>query len=418
MDEAEGSPALVFKSVRLGIAFALVLVVGLVGGYFIGSHGATPNISNLPLLGDNLNATPDKSADFTAFWKVWNTLDAQYVVTHASSTLPTRQEKLWGAIQGLTSSYGDPYTVFFPPAESKAFQDNISGSFGGVGMEIGVNNQNILTVIAPLKGTPAEKAGILSGDLIAAIDGKSTQGMSTDAAIKILRGPKGTTVTITIVRNKKAQDIKVVRDTIQVPEILYGLDPKTGVYSIALYEFTSNSAELFNQGFAAFKASGSKLLIIDLRGNPGGYLDSAVAIGSHFLPKGAVIVTEDYKGKRPNDVLVSAGTNDTPPGTKIAILIDQGSASASEILAGALQDHHAATLIGTRSFGKGSVQQLVNIDGGSLKVTIARWLTPNGSSIMGNGVTSDIQVTRTPEDVAAKKDPQLDRAVQFLTTGK
>jgi carboxyl-terminal processing protease len=408
-----------FKTVKLGVAFALVLCVGLGGGYILGSHGAGgQTLSNLPILGDNLNATADKSADFSQFWKVWNILNSQYVVTHASSTLPTGQEKMWGAIQGLTASYGDPYTVFFPPSEAKVFQDNISGSFGGVGMEIGVNDAGILTVIAPLKGTPAEKAGILSGDLIAAIDGKSTQGMNPDAAIKLIRGPKGTNVVITIVRNKKAQDITVMRATIQVPEILYGLDKKTGVYSIALYEFTSNSADLFNQGLTAFKASGSKMLIVDLRGNPGGYLDSAVAIGSHFLPKNSVIVTEDYKGKHPNDVLVSSGTNDIPSGTKVVVLIDQGSASASEILAGALQDHHAATLIGTKSFGKGSVQQLVNIDGAALKITIARWLTPNGNSIMGNGVTPNITVTRTPADATAGKDPQLDRAVQFLTTGQ
>jgi carboxyl-terminal processing protease len=417
--EARAKRAPFFKAVRFGLVFLLVLCIGAAGGFYVGSHGgAQHTISNLPLLGDNLNATPDKSVDFSDFWKVWNTLDAQYVVTHASSTLPTQQQKMWGAIQGLTASYGDPYTVFFPPTEAKAFQENIAGNFGGVGMEIGVNNDGILTVIAPLKDTPAAKAGILSGDLIAAIDGKSTQGMSPDAAVKIIRGPKGTTVTFTIVRNKKAQDIKVMRDTIQVPEILYSLDKKTGVYSIALYEFTSNSADLFNQGFAAFKASGSKSLIIDLRGNPGGYLDSAVIIGSHFLPKGDVIVTEDYKGKQPSDVLSSTGTNDLPAGTKVVVLIDQGSASASEILSGALQDHHAATLIGTRSFGKGSVQQLVNIDGGSLKITIARWLTPNGSSIMGNGITPDINVLRTPEDFAAKKDPQLDRALQFFATGK
>ncbi len=399
-------------------AVVILLAIGFVGGYYIGQHGAQHTISNLPVLGDNLNATPDPNADMTDFWKVWNELDAQYVVTHASSTLPTEQEKMWGAIQGLTSSYGDPYTVFFPPAQAKAFQDDISGSFGGVGMEIGVNNDGVLTVIAPLKGTPAEKAGIQAGDLIAEISGQSTQGMSPDAATALIRGPKGSTVTFVLVRNKKEVDVSVVRDIIQVPEILYGLNKTTGVYSIALYEFTQNSADLFQQGFTAFKASGAKDLVIDLRGNPGGYLDAAVTIASHFLPKGAVIVTEDYKGKQPNDVLTSTGTDDVPPGTKIVVLIDSGSASASEILSGALKDHGVATLIGTQSFGKGSVQQLVNIDGGALKITIARWLTPNGLSIMGNGITPDIKITRSASDVAAGKDPQLDRAVQFFATGK
>ena len=234
----------------------------------------------------------------------------------------------------------------------------------------------------------------------------------------MIRGPVGSTVTLTIVRNGKEQDIKVTRATIQVPEIDYKLDPKTGVYTIALYEFTANSAELFQQAFTAFKSSGSKYLIIDLRNNPGGYLDAAVTIASHFLPKGSVIVTEDYKGHQTNDVLTSTGTNDVPPGTKVVILINQGSASASEILSGALKDHNAATLIGTRSFGKGSVQTVISIDGGSLKVTIARWLTPAGINIMGNGITPDIDVEATSSDITATNDPQKDRAVQFLTTGK
>jgi carboxyl-terminal processing protease len=228
-------------------------------------------------------------------------------------------------------------------------------------------------------------------------------------------------VTLTIVRNGVEKTIPVTRETIQVPEIEYGLNKKTGVYNITLAEFTSNSADLFNTAFTAFKASGSKLLVIDLRGNPGGYLDAAVSIASHFLPKGATIVTEDYKGHQPNDVLTSTGTDDVPPGTKVAILIDGGSASASEILSGALKDNHVATLIGAQSFGKGSVQTVINIDGGSLKVTIARWLTPAGINIMGNGITPDIKVaeaTTTPVAGQPFDDTQMDRAVQFLTTGK
>lgn len=407
----------VFKNVRLGVAAAIILCVGFAGGYFTGIHGAH-SFSALPLLGDSLNATPDSTADLTPFWKVWNELDSQYVVTHASSSLPTTQAKVWGAIQGLTSSYGDPYTVFFPPEEAKKFQDDISGSFSGVGMELGENKDNVLTVISPLKGTPAYKAGILTGDLIISINGTSTESMSPDEAVTLIRGPKGTTVDFGLVRAGKPLDIKVVRDTIQVPEMVNSLDSKTGVYTIALYEFTQNSADLFNQGFTAFKASGAKNLVVDLRGNPGGYLNSAVDIASHFLPNGSVIVTEDYKGKKTSDVLMSSGTNDLPPGTKVVVLIDGGSASASEILSGALQDHHVATLIGTKSFGKGSVQELVNIDGGSLKITIARWLTPNGSSIMGNGIMPDIKVERSAAEVKAGTDPQMDRAVQFFTTGK
>ena len=406
------------KKFGLPVAFILVFGIGFAGGLYVGTPKGESLTSNLPLLSDGLNATPDNTADFTDFWKVWNVLNTQYVITHASSTIPTEQNKMWGAIEGLTASYGDPYTVFFPPQQAKDFEDNITGSFGGIGLEIGENSDGVLEAIAPLKGTPAAAAGFLPGDLIVGINGTSTANISSDDAVDLIRGPIGTYVTLSIVRNGKEQDIKVERETIQVPEIDYGLNKTTGVYDIALYEFTQNSADLFNTAFTAFKASGSKLLVIDLRNNPGGYLTAAVSIASHFLPKGETIVTEDYEGHQPNDVLTSAGTDDVPAGTKVVILINQGSASASEILSGALKDNNVATLIGTRSFGKGSVQTLINIDGGSLKVTIARWLTPAGINIMGNGITPDIDVEATSSDITATNDPQMARAVQFLQTGK
>ncbi len=402
---------------RIAILFALVAVLSFGGGFAVGAGGKNI-LANVPLLSDGLDATPAEDADLTDFWKAWNTLNTRFVQTHASSTIPTNQEKIWGAIEGLTKSFGDPYTVFMRPEEAKVFAEDIAGNFTGVGMEIGVNKEGILTVIAPLKGTPAEKAGILSGDLILAIDDKSTDGMSTDEAVKLIRGEKGSSVVFSIFRKGEASKITVVRDTINIPNITSELDSKTGVYTIALYTFTANSATQFNSALAEFRASGSHMLLIDLRGNPGGYLEAAVRIASNFLPEGTTVVTEDYKGHQENIVHRTKGGNGLPSGTKVAILIDQGSASASEILSGALQDNKAATLIGTRSFGKGSVQELMNLDGGSLKVTVARWLTPSGRSISDGGLTPDIKVERTQEDVVAGKDPQKDRAVQFLTTGK
>jgi carboxyl-terminal processing protease len=242
--------------------------------------------------------------------------------------------------------------------------------------------------------------------------------MPIDAVVKLIRGPKGSTVDFTILRAGATLDIKAVRDTIAVPTIDNHYDAKTGIYTIALYEFTGTSADLFDGALADFRKSGATKLIIDLRGNPGGYLDAAVSIGSHFLPSGTTIVTEDYKGKAQNLVHKSTGTGGIPAGLKTVILMDQGSASASEILSGALQDNHVATLIGTRSFGKGSVQELVKIGKASLKVTVARWLTPSGRSISDGGLTPDIKVDRTAADYTAHKDPQMDRAVQFLTTGQ
>jgi len=402
-----------------GISFALVAVIAFSAGLVMGNNGSTPAsvISRIPIVGDGLDATPDNSVDFTDFWKAWNALDSNFVITHASSTLPSTKDRLFGAISGLASSYGDPYTVFFPPKEAKEFADTISGSFAGVGMEIDIKD-SVLTVIAPLKGTPAEKAGIKAGDQIAAIDGKSTDGLAVDEAVSKIRGPVGTVVNLSIIRAGELLNIEITREIIQVPETEDGLDAESGVYHIALYEFTSNSADLFDQAFDRFKTTGSKKLIIDLRGNPGGYLDAAVDIASHFIPKGATVVTEDFDGKAPSQPHTSIGYNDTPTGTKIVVLIDGGSASASEIFAGALQDTKIATLIGTKSFGKGSVQSLMDLDGGSLKITVARWVTPAGHWIMGNGVTPDIEVPFTKADADAKKDPQMARAIKFLTTGK
>jgi len=415
-DDTVTSPAPFTKIAKLGVALALMLAIGFAGGVTVGAAGGTRMLSNLPLLGDGLDATPDTSADLTDFWKAWNALNERFVQTHGTTTPPTAESKIWGAIQGLAASYGDPYTVFMPPSEAKQFQDDIRGDFQGVGMEIGVR-EGTLTVIAPLKGTPAERAGLRPGDMIIAIDKTSTDGMSTDEAVKLIRGEKGTTVTFTILRDGESSEIPVVRDTITVPTIETELD-ESGVFVISFYSFTANSSQLFSKAIADFRKSGSNKLLIDLRSNPGGYLESAVSIAGHFLPKGAAVVTEDYKGKQENVVHRSRGIGGLPEGTKVAVLIDQGSASASEILAGALQDAGVATLVGARSFGKGSVQELVTINGGALKVTIARWLTPAGRSISDGGLTPDIEVEYTKEDREAERDSQKARAIQLLTSGQ
>lgn len=410
-------PFRALSGMRMAIAFALVLSLGFVGGVTVGASSGQHVLSASALLGGP-SALPDQSADLADFWRAWNTLNEKFVETHASTTLPSSKERVWGAIEGMTKAYGDPYTVFMPPEEAKMFKDDISGNFEGVGMEIGMSKNNIVSVIAPLKGTPAERAGMKTGDEILAINGTSTEGMTTDAAVKLIRGPKGTEVVFKVLRQGSIIEVPVVRDVINVPSMESTYDAQTGVFTISFYTFSGNSAALFTKSMQEFKESGSKKLIIDLRGNPGGYLDASVKIAGQFLPKGEVVVTEDYKGNRENIVHRSPGPGTLPSGTQIVVLVNQGSASASEILAGALQDHGKATLIGTRSYGKGSVQELVAIGEGSLKVTVARWLTPANRSISDGGLTPDILVERTEEDVKANKDPQMERALEFLKTGE
>ena len=366
----------------------------------------------------NLDAnSPPSNVDITELWKAWNLLNDNYVPTHASSTVPTSQTQLYGAIAGLTASFGDPYTVFFPPADATIFQQDIAGAFGGVGMEVDNDANGNVVVVAPLKGSPAEKAGILTGDQVLAIDGTSTQGMTSDDAVKLIRGPVGTTVKITVQRagQTKPLVIPIVRDTINIP-IIKDYKRPDGIYVIELYSFSANSADLFRTALRNFMQSGSTKLIFDLRGNPGGYLEAAVDIASYFLPVGDTVVSEDFKGKQPTIVDRSLGYNVfANKKLAMAILIDQGSASASEILSGALQQHGVAKLVGTRSFGKGSVQQLMDIGGGAqLKITIARWLTPNGSSISDGGLTPDIFATTTPAQFQTGNDPQTAAAVTWL----
>lgn len=363
-------------------------------------------------------AAQPSGLNFEKFWEAWNLLEENFVQTHGSSTIPTDTEKVYGAIAGLTDSYGDPYTVFMPPEDAKQFNEDISGAFGGVGMELGVRNES-LTVVAPLKGSPAEAAGVRAGDTVLAVDNKATEKMAVDAAVKLIRGEVGTSVTLTLKRAGVSEPliVKIVRQTIQIP-VINTYKRADGIFVIELYSFSENSAELFRNALRQHFESGATKLLLDLRGNPGGYLEAAVQMASFFLPVGEVIVTEDAGGKAQNGVHRSLGYNVfANKKLSMAILVDEGSASASEILAGALQQHNVAKLIGTHTFGKGSVQQLVQLGGGAqLKITIARWLTPNGKSISDGGLQPDIKAERTAEQFTAGKDPQKDAAVAWFAT--
>lgn len=390
--------------------FVVVLAVTFLLGFKTGEY----NVSQVALVSGVDHKNSPKNVDFDTFWKAWNIINEKYVPT-TSSTTPTDQEKVWGAIQGLAASTGDPYTVFFPPVEAKAFDEQISGAFEGVGMEVDVK-EGVLTVIAPLKDTPAYKAGIKAGDKIIGIDKKTTQGLATAEAIKRIKGPKGTTVTFLIVRENSTEpiEISVVRDVIVVPAMKTEL--VGDVFVIRMYSFSAQSADEFRKALRSFVESGKYKLVLDLRGNPGGYLEAAVDMASWFLPSGKLIVAEQSKNLTFSQEYRSRGYNIFNDKLKFAILIDGGSASASEILAGALSEHGKAILVGKKTYGKGSVQELVEITPEtSLKVTIAKWLTPNGHSISKAGIEPQIDIDFDVEKFKTTgEDNQLKRAIEEL----
>ena len=352
--------------------------------------------------------------DFSLFWDAYNKLQQNFI----TPSKITDQKVVYGAIEGMTNSLGDPYTDFFNPDQAKMFQQNLSGSFDGIGVEIGIK-QGLLTVIAPLKGTPGEKAGLKSGDTIVKIDGQDATNMASDEAVSLIRGPKGTSVTLTVLRDgwNNTKDIKITRDTIKVPSIEWSLKNGDIAY-VQIYQFDDTLSSDFETIALKILQSPAKKIVLDLRNNPGGYLNVAQDLAGWFLQKGQTVTIEDFGKGKPQQTYKADGNSDLV-NYPIVILINQGSASASEILAGALRDDRNIKLIGTKSFGKGCVQEVVNLrDGSFLKITIANWLTPKGNSITDVGLTPDVKVDITDQDIQQKKDPQLDKALEIVNNLK
>lgn len=411
-----------------------LIAVGILGVFAVGLIvGQSDFFAAADSRLDDLNTV--SKDQFAPFWKAWIILNQKFVT--AASTTP--QDKIWSSIQGLASSYKDPYTVFFPPEESKMFQEDIAGNFEGVGMEIGIKNKQ-LQVVSPLKNSPAYRAGVKPGDLILKIDGRDSALMSVDQAVKLIRGRKGTVVKILFVpaNNSKPVEKSIIRDLIDIPTIetavkssnssrvsasttagMNNASSSTGAKDISvirLYSFSAQSPDLFRQALRDFVLTGNRKLILDLRGNPGGYLDAAWDMASWFMPAGKIVVTEDFGKNAGPQIYRSKGYNIFNDKLRMIVLVDNGSASAAEILAGALQEQGIAKLVGVKTFGKGSVQELVPITSDtSLKITIARWLTPNGHNLSHDGLDPDYNVPITDKDLAAGKDPQMDKAVSLLS---
>jgi len=349
--------------------------------------------------------------DFSLFWETWRVIERKFV-DKASINV---QDMVYGAISGMVNSLGDPYTVFMEPDDTKRFIEDVKGSFEGVGMEVGIRN-NQLTVIAPLEGTPAQKAGLRAGDAIVKVDGELTSDMTVDEAVNRIRGARGTEVVLTIFRKdwEEEREVKIVRGVIEVPSLKWELLADDNIAYLHLYHFTEKAAYDFRKAAIEILESPANKVILDLRNNPGGYLEVAQDIAGWFLKSGEVVVIEDF-GEGKEQKLYKAEGNGLLGSYSLVVIINEGSASGSEILAGALRDNLGVKLIGESSFGKGSVQELEKLKGGSsLKITIAKWLTPKGELITDKGLEPDVKVEITEEDVAAEKDPQLDKAIEII----
>lgn len=359
-----------------------------------------------------------KDINFDIYWDVWDRVMKSYVDKPVSQT-----KMLYGSLAGMVAAVGDPYTMFFDPEIAFKFQQELEGNFEGIGAEIGIKNDR-LTVIAPLPETPAEKAGLRPGDKIYFIGDVDTLTISVDEAVSLIRGPKGTTVILKVWRGNDGEDligIPIVRDKINVISVTWEKikDEKTGrnIAYIKMRHFDENIDTNLDKLAPEILAANPDGIILDLRSNPGGYLDRSINVAGKWIGKNETVVKEkDSQGEITE--YTSSGKSSFK-GIKTVVLINGGSASASEIVAGALQDYGLATLIGKTSFGKGSVQDYQELkDGSALKVTVARWLTPKDRFIDKEGIKPDIEVELTDKDYNADKDPQLDRAVEFLAKGE
>jgi len=360
---------------------------------------------------ENEEGKISEDIDFGLYWELWDALKRQYVDENDISD----EKMFYGSLKGLAASLGDPYTVFFDPDDSEEFEESLSGTFEGIGAEVGIRD-DVLTVISPLDGMPAQKAGLKPGDKIYEIDGETSNKLSIEDAVKKIRGKRGTKVVLTIGRKGVDEYIKieVERGVIRVPSIK--TEMKDGIFVIKLTNFNDNTLGLFNEAVNEILVKKPKGIILDLRNNPGGYLDTAIEIASEWVEDGVIVSEKFGNGKeKKHNARDDARLKNYPT----VILANYGSASASEIVTGALKDYKLATIVGEKTFGKGSVQVLEYLDDSSMtKITIAKWFTPNGDSIDKEGIEPDEKIEYTAEDFKADIDPQMDKAIEIIKNNK
>lgn len=402
------------KHYTLGAVVSLLIIASFVAGVFLGELRLKIDASatGAPKVTGKEQPPPYmlKDVDFAQFWETWKTVKERYVVQPVSDV-----DLFYGAMEGMVDALKDPYSVYFNPEFAKKFNDELSGTFEGIGAEIGIKDEKV-TVIAPLQDKPAMKAGLRAGDWIVSIDGAETGGMGIEEAVSKIRGPKGTVVKLLIMRKdlKEPQEFAITRATIIVESVKWEMKTVKGkkIAHITISHFNDTTESEFNDAVRNALLESPAGLVLDLRNNPGGFLDTAVKVTGEWTPNQTVTIEKFSDGKEQNYNASSGGRLSDMP---TVVLVNGGSASASEIVAGALKDYGKATIVGETTYGKGSVQDYLEYgDGSALKITIALWLTPKGTSIDKQGITPDIEVKMTPEDFNAEKDPQLDKAVQLL----
>lgn len=390
-------------------SLALLAALALLGsGYAWGLASGERTAKIIAVEGVKNVSNENEVVDFGLFWEAWDTIRGNYL----NDASVQNEEKLYGAISGLVRSLEDPYSEFFPPEDNKQFQEDIQGNFGGIGAEIGIRN-NRLVVVAPLKDAPAMRAGLISGDWIVEVDATSTDGMQVHDAVQIIRGPVGSEVTLTVFREGwgETRKIAITRDVIVIPTL--DLELKESVAHVRLYSFNGNTLPLFHEAVLEALEGGARGMVLDLRNNPGGYLQVAVNLAGWFLPRGTLVVSE--QGREGITDRLYANNNASLVHFPLVILVNEGSASASEILAGALRDQRDIPLVGARTFGKGSIQRLEELrNGSSLKLTTAKWVLPSGTILEGEGLLPDVEVAITENDRKEEKDPQLEKALEIV----
>lgn len=390
--------------------FIIALVAAFAAGVFLGrssNESGAARIFSGTERGEDLSAS-----DLGVLWDAWDVIGQKY-----AGEIPTKEKVVEGAARGMIASLDDPYTVFWNKEESEDFASEMEGSFEGIGAEIGIRNQ-ILTVIAPMDGTPAANAGIKSGDKIFKINDEVTTEMTLDEAISRIRGPKGTQVRLTIIRggaeSSEPLEFELTRDTIDVKSVSWEMKDDQTAY-LRLGAFMKDTESEFNRAADEILKSGAKRIVLDLRNNPGGYLETSVYVAGYFLPRATLVVTEDFGevNSFKNNKYTTSGSSLLAK-YPLVVLVNEGTASAAEILAGALRDNREIKLIGEKTFGKGSVQEIEKLAGGStIKVTVARWLTPKGANINKEGLTPDIKQEAGDDE---NNDQQLQKALETVKT--